>query len=78
MPYFETWDEFAARAEELYLHEPERTRYSIKFRHSDSLVVLKVTDDKVCLKYRTDQQQDVKRLVELNNTLMRHMTSKSG
>lgn len=29
-----------------------------------------------CLKYRTDQLQDVKKLEKLNSTLMRHMVSK--
>ena len=33
--------------------------------------MLKVTDDKVCLKFKTDQSQDVKKMTELNNLFMR-------
>jgi len=29
-----------------------------------------------CLKYQTDQLQDVKKLEKLNNVLMRHMVAK--
>jgi len=31
-----------------------------------------------CLKYRSDQLQDVKRMEKLNNQLMRHMVNKHG
>lgn len=31
-----------------------------------------------CVKYQTDQLQDVKKLEKLNNILMRHMVSKSS
>lgn len=30
-----------------------------------------------CVKYQTDQLQDVKKLEKLNNVLMRHMVSRS-
>lgn len=50
------------QAEELYRCSPLDTRYSIKYRHVDGKLVFKVTDDKVCLQFRTDQQQDLKKL----------------
>ena len=37
-----------------------QTRYTVKYRHTDGKVVLKVTDDTTCLKFKTDQAQDVK------------------
>ncbi|PHU01689.1 Signal recognition particle 9 kDa protein [Capsicum chinense] len=39
----------------------------MKYRHSDGKLVLKVTDDKECLKFKTDQAQDAKKMEKLNN-----------
>eukprot|EP00039_Didymoeca_costata_P025008 m.12122 g.12122 ORF g.12122 m.12122 type:complete len:76 (-) comp4589_c0_seq2:45-272(-) len=75
MVNIETWDEFAAQAESLFQAEPERTRYSIKYRHSDGKVVLKVTDDKACLKFVTDQMQDLKKIISFNTMLCSQFTS---
>ena len=47
---------------QLFISDPENTRYLVKYRHVDAKLVLKVTDDKVCLKYRTDQSQDLKKM----------------
>lgn len=47
---------------QLFISDPENTRYLVKYRHVDAKLVLKVTDDKVCLKYKTDQSQDVKKM----------------
>jgi signal recognition particle subunit SRP9 len=52
-----------------------QTRYTFKYRHSDSSVVLKVTDDVVCLKYKTDQASDMKLIEKFNNLLFRLMAS---
>ena len=41
-------------------------RYTVKYRHSDGKLVLKATDDIVCLKYKTDQLPDVKKMERLN------------
>mmetsp|Transcript_862 Transcript_862/g.1020 ORF Transcript_862/g.1020 Transcript_862/m.1020 type:complete len:126 (-) Transcript_862:678-1055(-) len=66
MPYYESWDVFYQKAEELFRADPLNTRYVTKYRHCDGKLVLKVTDDRVCLKFRTDQAQDLKRLDKLN------------
>eukprot|EP00741_Cyanophora_paradoxa_P007339 tig00001107_g7099.t1 len=76
MVYIESWDEFAAEAEKLYAARPAETRYCIKYRHCDAKLVLKVTDDKVCLKYRTDQAQDLKKIEKLNNRWFQMTTEK--
>ncbi|KAK9823364.1 hypothetical protein WJX72_002222 [[Myrmecia] bisecta] len=65
--YIEDWDSFAQQAEALYRSDPIRTRYVMKYRHCDKKLVLKVTDDKVCLQYATDQAADLKRVEKLNN-----------
>lgn len=62
MVYVEDFESFMQQAEELYRCSPLDTRYSIKYRHVDGKLVFKVTDDKVCLQFRTDQQQDLKKL----------------
>ncbi|KAK7277575.1 hypothetical protein RJT34_22590 [Clitoria ternatea] len=42
-------------------------RYVIKNRHSDGKLVLKVTDNRQCLKYKTYQAQEAKKMEKLNN-----------
>ncbi|CAH3143496.1 signal recognition particle 9 kDa protein [Pocillopora verrucosa] len=76
MVYFDSWDEFAAAVEQLCVAEPKKFRFVVKYRHCDGKLVLKGTDDQVCLKYRTEQQQDIKKLEKLNSVLMRHTAAK--
>ncbi|KAF9359310.1 hypothetical protein BGX34_008446 [Mortierella sp. NVP85] len=67
------WDEFQRAAEELYLLSPNNTRYVAKYRHVEGKLVLKVTDDRTCLKYKTDQMQDLNKFERLNRSLMAKM-----
>ncbi|KAG9325088.1 hypothetical protein KVV02_008560 [Mortierella alpina] len=67
------WDEFQKAAEELYSLSPSRTRYVAKYRHVEGKLVLKVTDDRTCLKYKTDQMQDLNKFERLNRSLMAKM-----
>lgn len=68
--YIEEFESFQQQAEELYKSRPLETRYTIKYRHTDGKLVLKVTDDVVCLKYKTDQHTDLKKLERLNTFFM--------
>jgi hypothetical protein len=43
--YIESWDEFSQRAKSLYLADPMRARYCIRYNHGGSKLVVKVTDD---------------------------------
>ncbi|KAG2713534.1 hypothetical protein I3760_04G180400 [Carya illinoinensis] len=43
------------------------TRYVMKYRNCDGKLVLKVTDNRECLKFKTDQAQDAKKMEKLNN-----------
>ena len=44
-----SWDDFAERAKKMYLDEPMRTRYIVRYNHSQKKFCAKVTDDfKVC------------------------------
>ncbi|XP_033734190.1 signal recognition particle 9 kDa protein-like [Argopecten irradians] len=76
MTFMTSWEEFSKAAERLYLNDPSKCRYTIKYRHCDGKVNVKVTDDTVCLQYRTEHAQDVKKLEKLTSLLMRHMASK--
>lgn len=53
-------------------------RVVLKYRHSDGSLCIKVTDDLVCLVYRTDQAQDVKKIEKFHSQLMRLMVAKES
>ena len=73
MTWVESLDTFVAEAEKLYVEHPDHTRYVKKYRHVDGKLELKVTNDRVCIKYATDQQQDLKRIDKLNNLFISYM-----
>uniref|UniRef100_A0A8C8WRV9 Signal recognition particle 9 kDa protein n=1 Tax=Panthera leo TaxID=9689 RepID=A0A8C8WRV9_PANLE len=78
MPQYQTWEEFSRAAEKLYLADPMKARVVLKYRHSDGSLCIKVTDDLVCLVYRTDQAQDVKKIEKFHSQLMRLMVAKES
>ncbi|KAJ7296633.1 hypothetical protein O6H91_Y110500 [Diphasiastrum complanatum] len=45
MVYIDSWEEFVDRAVLLFRADPDSTRYSMKYRHCDGKLVLKVTDN---------------------------------
>ncbi len=53
-----------------------QARYNIKYHHAAGTLEMKMTDDVVCLQYKTDAAQDVKKMEKFVNNLMRHMASK--
>ncbi|XP_050235890.1 signal recognition particle 9 kDa protein [Mercurialis annua] len=67
MVYVTSWDEFVERSVTLFRADPDSTRYVMKYRHCDGKLVLKVTDNKECLKFKTDQAQEAKKMEKLNN-----------
>ncbi|KAL8029108.1 hypothetical protein ABFX02_14G206600 [Erythranthe guttata] len=67
MVYVASWDDFLEKSLLLFRSQPDQTRYSTKYRHCDGKLVLKVTDDKECIKFKTDQAQDAKKMEKLNN-----------
>lgn len=48
----------------------------MKYNHSKGALEMKMTDDIVCLQYKTDAAQDMKKMDKFVNNLMRHMASK--
>ncbi|KAK7373562.1 hypothetical protein VNO80_06977 [Phaseolus coccineus] len=67
MVYITEWDKFVEQTIELFRADPDSTRYVMKYRHCDGKLVLKVTDNRQCLKYKTDQAQEAKKMEKLNN-----------
>lgn len=77
MVYIPSWDLFYESAQKLYAANPTKTRYVIKYRHKDGKLVLKVTDNKTCIKYRATHTQSLKKLEQLNALFLRSATEKS-
>lgn len=47
MTYIKTWEDFEKAGERLYLQEPTKVRYTMKYTHSKNQLILKMTDDVV-------------------------------
>lgn len=62
MVNIQNWNEFELAVRHLYLHEPTKTRYEIKHRPCDGDVIIKVTDDVTCLKFRAQNAQHIRRI----------------
>eukprot|EP00762_Andalucia_godoyi_P003832 ANDGO_08569.mRNA.1 Signal recognition particle 9 kDa protein len=75
MVYIEDFDSFAQRVEALLRRDPSKFRYTIKYRNSDSKLVMKATDDELCIKYKTDRSADIQNLGRLTGALVRAMTT---
>eukprot|EP00441_Pelagodinium_beii_P026104 CAMPEP_0197656220 /NCGR_PEP_ID=MMETSP1338-20131121/40846_1 /TAXON_ID=43686 ORGANISM="Pelagodinium beii, Strain RCC1491" /NCGR_SAMPLE_ID=MMETSP1338 /ASSEMBLY_ACC=CAM_ASM_000754 /LENGTH=106 /DNA_ID=CAMNT_0043232111 /DNA_START=60 /DNA_END=380 /DNA_ORIENTATION=+ len=75
MVYLTDFEEFEAAALALFQQAPLRTRYLAKYRHVDGKVILKVTNNKVCLKFRTDQIANLKRVESFSQTFARWTVS---
>ena len=46
------------------------------YNHEKGELNLKFTDDVICIQYKTDAAQDVRKMEKFVNGLMRHMASK--
>eukprot|EP00927_Polykrikos_kofoidii_P072700 TRINITY_DN68798_c0_g1_i1.p2 TRINITY_DN68798_c0_g1~~TRINITY_DN68798_c0_g1_i1.p2 ORF type:complete len:107 (-),score=27.73 TRINITY_DN68798_c0_g1_i1:148-468(-) len=71
MVYLQDFEEFQAAALTLFASQPNRTRYLMKFRHVDGKAILKVTDDKVCLKFKSNQLADLKKIQRFSQAFAR-------
>ena len=75
-PYVPTWEEFESSAQKLYEQDPARCRYTIQYHHRQSAAVMKVTDDKVCVKYKTEDYDIVRQMERLNNWFFTKMVGR--
>ncbi|KAG8759973.1 hypothetical protein FRC14_004415 [Serendipita sp. 396] len=76
MVYIKSWSEYQAKAEKLYEEQPTRTRYCVRYRAVDGILILKVTDDKVCLKYKTQSSIMLNRFEAFNLSMMTKMQNR--
>ncbi|XP_028158030.1 signal recognition particle 9 kDa protein [Ostrinia nubilalis] len=75
MTFIPNWEEFERSAEMLYLRDPLNTRYSLKYCHTKGVFLVKITDNKKCLQFKTEVQQDVRKIDKFVSNLIRHMAS---
>ncbi|XP_076263086.1 signal recognition particle 9 [Rhynchophorus ferrugineus] len=78
MTFLKTWEEFEKAAEKLYIQEPSKVRYTMKYVHSKNQLILKMTDNVVCLQFKTEIAQDIRKIDKFINNLVRHMVSKES
>ncbi|KAI0668976.1 signal recognition particle, SRP9/SRP14 subunit, partial [Trametes maxima] len=79
MVYIASWQEYQEAAEALYEKSPNKTRYCVKWRQSADgagKLVLKITDDTTCLKFKTHSSVFLNRFDALNLTLMQKMQNR--
>jgi len=76
MVYIASWQEFQEAAENLYEKSPNSTRYCVKWKSSEAKLVLKITDNTTCLKFKTYSSVYLNRFEALNLTLMRKMQNR--
>jgi signal recognition particle subunit SRP9 len=67
-------DEFVVRARKLCETSPDDARYSVKYCHKVGSVVARITNDRLCLTYKTDQSVDVFKLNQLSEWFLSSCT----
>ena len=75
MPRLENWDEFAEKAKTLYQNDPIGCRFTMKYRHNDGKLNVKVTDNKQVYQYLAEQSKDVKNIDKFMSIVIRNMAS---
>ncbi len=75
MVNIENWDDFAAESERLLLSAPSKTRYTFKYVAKEGVFELKVTDDRTCLKFKSDQKAHIRKMESMTMRFMAIMAS---
>ncbi|OJA20266.1 hypothetical protein AZE42_04303 [Rhizopogon vesiculosus] len=76
MVYITSWQEYQEAAENLYAKAPNKARYCVKWRSSEGKLVLKITDDTTCIKFKTYSSIFLNRFEALNLSLIQKMQNK--
>ncbi|KAF5376344.1 hypothetical protein D9757_008649 [Collybiopsis confluens] len=76
MVYINSWQEYQDAAEALYKKSPHTTRYCVKWKSSEGKLVLKITDNVSCIKFKTYSSIFLNRFEALNLSLMEKMQNK--
>ncbi|KIK55711.1 hypothetical protein GYMLUDRAFT_47670 [Collybiopsis luxurians FD-317 M1] len=73
MVYINSWQDYQDAAEALYSKSPHSTRYCVKWNSSQGKLVLKITDNVSCIKFKTYSSIFLNRFEALNLSLMEKM-----
>ncbi|TDL27433.1 signal recognition particle, SRP9/SRP14 subunit [Rickenella mellea] len=76
MVYIQSWQDYQEAAEALYSKSPNETRYCVKWKPGEAKLVLKITDNVTCLKFKTHSSIFLNRFESLNHTLMQKMQNR--
>ncbi|KAJ4464728.1 signal recognition particle SRP9/SRP14 subunit [Lentinula lateritia] len=76
MVYINSWQEYQDAAEALYKKSPFKTRYCVKWKSSEGKLVLKITDNVSCIKFKTYSSIYLNRFEALNISLMEKMQNR--
>ncbi|TFK66847.1 signal recognition particle, SRP9/SRP14 subunit [Pluteus cervinus] len=76
MVYIHSWQAYQDAAEALYESSPNNTRYCVKWKSSEGKLVLKITDDTRCIKFKTYSSIFLNRFEALNLSLMQKMQNR--
>ncbi|KAG9310900.1 signal recognition particle, SRP9/SRP14 subunit [Chiua virens] len=76
MVYITSWQEYQEAAENLYVKSPNKTRYCVKWKSSEGKLVLKITDDTTCIKFKTYSSIFLNRFESLNLSLIQKMQNR--
>ncbi|KAK0218963.1 signal recognition particle, SRP9/SRP14 subunit [Armillaria fumosa] len=78
MVYIQSWQEYQDAAEALYTKSPVNTRYCVKWKPSEGKLVLKITDNTSCIKFKTYSSIFLNRFEALNLSLMEKMQNRQA
>jgi len=76
MVYISSWQDYQEAAEALYTKSPNDARYCVKWKSSEGKLVLKITDNTTCLKFKTYSSIFLNRFEALNLSLMQKMQNR--
>jgi len=76
MVYIHSWQEYQDAAEALYEKSPNTARYCVKWKSSEGKLVLKITNNTTCIKFKTYSSIFLNRFEALNLSLIEKMQNK--
>ncbi|KAJ7605769.1 signal recognition particle, SRP9/SRP14 subunit [Roridomyces roridus] len=74
--YIHAWQDYQDAAEALYAKSPTTTRYCVKWKAAEGKLVLKITDNTTCIKFKTYSSIFLNRFEALNLSLMEKMQNR--
>ncbi|KAK1935967.1 putative signal recognition particle SRP9 subunit [Babesia divergens] len=76
MTNYDNWSCFLQEARLLFFNRPLKTKYSVKHVKGEKYVVLKVTDDRKCCKFKLSSSSQLRQLNQLNQLFLNWSLSK--